>query len=88
MNPPFSESKLWVNKFMKHKNGIALLPFAKSAWLIEIWNDCEGVLPLPYNIRFSYEGKINGSIFLPVALFAYGKDNVKALNQLNKGRVR
>jgi len=88
MNPPFSESKLWVNKFMKHKNGIALLPFAKSAWLIEIWNDCEGVLPLPYNIRFSYEGKINGSIFLPVALFAYGKDNVQALNRLNKGRVR
>jgi hypothetical protein len=88
MNPPFSESKLWVHKFMAHRNGIALLPFAKSLWFNEIWNDAEAVLPLPYNIRFEYEGKVNGSIFLPVGLFAYGLVNVEALKRLNKGRVR
>jgi hypothetical protein len=86
MNPPFSESKLWVHKFMAHKNGIALLPFAKSAWMVEIWAHCDGVVPLPYNIRFDYEGKTNGSIFLPTALFAYGNDNIEAIKRI--GRVR
>ena len=86
MNPPFSESKFWVHKFMEHKNGVALLPFAKSQWLIEIWDDCDGVVPLPYNIRFLYEGKANGSIFLPVALFAYGQDNLEAIKRIGRTR--
>ena len=82
MNPPFSESKRWVHKFMEHRNGVALLPFAKSQWMTDIWNDAEAITVLPYNIRFSYEGKLNGSIFLPVGLFAYGQEHVKALDKI------
>ena len=88
LNPPFSETKLWVKKFIEHRNGIALLPLTKSKWLADIWNDCEGVLPLPDSIKFEYEGKTNKGIFPPVALFAYTQVNIEALKNLNIGRVR
>ena len=86
MNPPFSQSTVWVHKFMMHKNGIALLPIAKSRWFNEIWDDCDGVIPLTYKTKFTFEGSEKGSIFLPVALFGYGEENIQAMRKL--GRVR
>jgi len=88
MNPPFSGCKLWVEKFINHHNGIALLPLTKSKWFMDIWNAAQGISPLPDSIKFEYEGKTNKGIFPPVALFAFGEMNLKALNKINQGRVR
>jgi len=88
MNPPYSKATPWVKKFMAHKNGIALLPMAKSQWFNDIWNDCEGITVLPYKLIFEHADKLKGSIFLPAMLAAYGTANVKALNNSKISRVR
>ena len=87
LNPPFSESKIWVQKFINHRQGIALLPFAKSAWFTGLWNDVDAVMPLPYNTKFTFNGKTNGSIFFLTGLFAYGKGNVEAISKIGKVRL-
>jgi len=83
MNPPYSKATPWVNKFMEHQNGICLMPFAKSAWCNRLWNDCHGIVMLPWNFRFA-----QGSIFIETMLAAYGPHNVEALHRSNIGRVR
>jgi len=86
MNPPFSKPIDWVNKFMQHANGIALLPMSKSKWFDNIWADQNAMLILPQNLKFVDPKGGNGSIFMPSCLFAYGQHNVDALH--NIGRVR
>jgi hypothetical protein len=86
MNPPFSKPQPWVDKFIQHANGIALLPMSKSKWFDQIWSDQNAIVALPPNLKFVDPKGRNGSIFMPSILVAYGQTNIAALN--NIGRVR
>lgn len=44
MNPPYSKLTPWVDRFMAHGNGIALLPFSNSAWWRKLW--CDPSVPM------------------------------------------
>jgi hypothetical protein len=88
MNPPYSKATPWVQKFINHKNGIALLPMAKSQWFNDIWDYCEAMLVLPYKLIFEHPEHLKGSIFLPAMLAAYGETNIQALHNSKIGRVR
>ena len=81
MNPPFSKPQKWVQKFIDHGNGIALTPMAKSRWFNQLWEVAHGVIPLPSNMKF-----VQGGIFMPVMLSAFGDKCVDAI--ANIGRVR
>lgn len=81
MNPPYSQATPWVERFIQHGNGIALLPWAKSAWTITIWNKADAIA-LPQRI-FDFDG---GSISYMVMFAGFGDECVKALE--NIGRVR
>ena len=83
MNPPFSRPSPWVDKFMKHGNGIALVPFAKSKWCQTLFEKADAVLFLPANLKFD-----QGSIPMPVGLWAIGQQNVDALRDSGIGPVR
>jgi hypothetical protein len=79
MNPPYSETTNWVRKFIKHNNGIALVPFTKSKWFQELWDTDASVIPLPPNLKF-----INGldnkfQIQYQTALWALGDQAKEAL---------
>jgi hypothetical protein len=87
MNPPYSKVKPWVQKFLDHGNGIALLPYSKALWMIDVWNKADAICPV-YDIKFEQiEGKPQG-IFMPVALFAIGieADMILRKAQINKVR--
>jgi hypothetical protein len=87
MNPPYSHAKVWVEKFMEHGNGIALLPFSKAYWMVEIWNRSSGVCPV-YDIKFEQkEGKAKG-IFMPVALFSMGEKGLEVIQAAKINKVR
>ena len=88
MNPPYSKATPWVKRFINHKNGIALLPMAKSQWFNDIWDDCEAIVVLPCKLIFEHPEHLKGSIFLPAMLAAYGSNNLQALHNLKIGRVR
>jgi len=86
MNPPFSKPQPWVDKFMQHANGIALLPMSKSKWFDQIWADQNAIVALPQNLKYVDPKGSNGSISMPSILVAYGQTNIAALH--NIGRVR
>jgi len=81
MNPPYSKTSPWARKFMQHRNGICLVPFAKSAWANELWEDADAIVMMPSTMKFE-----QGSIFIQTMLAAYGYNNAQAL--ANIGRVR
>ncbi len=81
MNPPYSMPKLWVATFIKHGNGIALLPMARSAWFSDLWNTADGMACTPSRFEFT-----QGSIFMPAVLWAFGDWAVEAIARI--GHVR
>ena len=88
MNPPFSYPTPWVDKFIKHGNGVALIPFSRSRWFTDLWDKADAIMALPSNFKFvTPEGK-NANVFMPVALASMGQVATNALNKLNMNRVR
>ena len=83
MNPPFSKTTPWIDKFMQHRNGIALVPFARSAWANRLWNDADAIVMNPSTMKF-----VQGSIFIQTMLAAYGPLATQALHNANLGKVR
>ena len=85
MNPPFSQMSPWVDKFIEHGNGIALLPFAKSNWLDRLWASDAGFCLLREHNCFIKNGKPH-SIFMRVCLVAMGRASITAISRI--GPVR
>lgn len=81
MNPPFSEMTPWVQKFIKHGNGIALLPFAKSKWFHQLWSEQLPIVMLPSNTKFIKNDKPH-SIFVQTFLVAAGKTCEQAISKI------
>ncbi len=81
MNPPYGNASPWVRRFIEHAYGIALLPFARSAWANLLWDNAHGIVMMPSTMKFE-----QGSIFMQTMLVAYGESNVQAI--ANIGRVR
>ena len=88
MNPPYSNPTPWIDKFIAHGNGIALIQTSKSNAFIKMWNEMDAVMYLPRNIMFEHRDEGKKGIFMPVALFAMGQDNVDILKAAQINKVR
>ena len=86
MNPPYSKPTPWVDKFIEHGNGIALLPMSKSGWSKRIWDASDGICYIG-TMKFVQDNGSDSQIFMPVLVYAIGEHNVRALHHLD-GRVR
>lgn len=85
MNPPYSQVTPWVMKFIEHRNGVCLVPWAKSNWTIRLWAEADAVV-VPYTwFKFS-GGPSDGSISSAVLFAAFGEDCVEAIGRL--GTIR
>ena len=81
MNPPYSQPGLWVDRFIEHGNGIALVQVSKSKATNKMFNLVDGIhFPMPFKFANDH------AIYMPVIFVAMGDDNVEALRRL--GRVR
>ena len=87
MNPPYSEAKIWVDKFISHGHGIALLPFSKANWMVDLWTKSSGIC-LVNKIKFERPDSTENEIFMPVALFGMGELARKILLDSEINRVR
>ena len=88
MNPPFSKSTPWVEKFIAHNNGIALLVVSRSKWFRDLWEAADGIMPTPYNLKFERPDGKAKSIAFQTFLFALGEENVQGLRNLAAQRIR
>ena len=89
MNPPYSNPKPWVEKFLAHGNGMALVPTSTGAWMLTFWKSNAHWLMLP-PIKFVKSNLEAAKGFMPIRcwLVAIGLDNVEAMRQSNLGFVR
>lgn len=89
MNPPYSKPGEWVDKFLNHKYGIALLPITRGKWFERVWNETDKMVILPYNQKFERpDGLKSRPIMFRTALFAFGEENCKGLRNFSNYKVR
>lgn len=87
MNPPFSETRLWVERWLVHRRGIAIVPTSRARWFGELWNS-EAAICHPTSkpmFQFVHNGE-RRNIYMPVVVAAFGHAETAALPRL--GRVR
>lgn len=94
MNPPFSSQackKKWLDRFVSHRDGIALFPDRTSApWWQEFAPQMDSILFVAPKIKFERkDGSIGESPGTGTNLFAIGKKGQAALMRANYkiGRV-
>lgn len=88
MNPPFSKPSPWVEKFIEHGNGVALLVVSKSKWFRDIWEKADALVPTPYNLKFERPQEKAKNISFQTFLFAMGDQATKGLENVATARVR
>jgi hypothetical protein len=88
MNPPYSKPTPWVDKFIKHSNGIALVPVTRGMWFDRIWSAADAICLDIYNNKFVLPSGLTKAITFRTMFVAIGKDNAEALHRLKIGKVR
>ena len=87
-NPPYSKPKPWIDKWIEHGNGLMLVQFSRSKGFVRLWEESDGVIALPSNLKFVHISGDQRGIFMPVGLFAIGDVSYQALLRSNLGKVR
>lgn len=70
MNPPYSAPEPWVDRFIRHGNGVCLVPFSNGRWMHRLWNAADG-LALPADSALKFVG---GGIPIRTVLAAMGHE--------------
>lgn len=92
MNPPYSNPSPWVDRWLDHGNGVALLPMAKSRWFVNLWNAPKVSMVNVHDhnnvgLMFHRNGRLT-PIFMPVVALAIGEPAREALKNSGFGKVR
>lgn len=87
MNPPYSNSAPWVERFIQHANGIAIVQHCRSRWHTRLWATADGLAdpntatPNGSMFQFLKDGALV-HVYMPVVLAAYGDECVDAIARL------
>lgn len=86
MNPPYSKPSPWIDKWLEHGNGIALLPMAKSKWFNKVIESEAKFIVLPSTFKFESPENKALSLMMGSTLWALGESNIQAIAQISKLR--
>ena len=87
MNPPYSKPAPWVDRFIEHGHGIALLPdWSGSRWCLKIWNEADAVAKVPRIPHFTSDNGSTRAILQGLLLFAMGDDCTEAMGRISRVR--
>jgi hypothetical protein len=87
-NPPFSDPKPFIDKFVAHSNGVMLTQISRSKSFKLLWETSDAVIILPGSLKFYHATEGLKQIFMPCALFGYGKIASSAMINSKIGKVR
>jgi hypothetical protein len=90
MNPPYSGTGPWIDRFIAHGHGVCLVPHSRARWHSALWQSDAAIVDPnhpadPSMFKFVRNGR-EENIFMPVFLAAFGPECVEAIRRL--GRVR
>jgi hypothetical protein len=88
MNPPYSKPTPWVEKWLDHGNGVALVPTSKALWTQRLWQSSAKVALLEPNLKFERPDGTKKQIFMQCWLWAIGEESIDALHNGNFGKIR
>lgn len=89
MNPPYSKPTPWVVKWIKHNNGIGLVPMSKAAWFNVLWERPDvAFISLINTLKFMTPNGEAKGIFMPTVLIGIGEENIEAMETSGLGKVR
>ena len=94
MNPPFSNTAQWVDRFIAHGHGVALVQVSKSAYTNDLWRSADAIGMTPGKIAFVVSHDLtNGDnryrqIYMPCWLAAYGAECVEAISRVGMVRTK
>ena len=88
MNPPYSKPQPWIDRFIQHENGIALLPTSTGKWMIELWQEPKTKWTMLHKFRFVKPSGERYETCMPtrVWLVAIGQENVEAIANIGQTR--
>jgi hypothetical protein len=86
MNPPYSKTTPWVDKFMAHGNGIALMPISASNWCKDTLQTIPALCVANQRIYFEHPVKKKKCIMWQTGFYALG-EGVEILEKAKIGRV-
>ena len=87
LNPPYSKPTPWVDRFIDHGHGIALLPVsANAAWMFRLWATADGMAMPSYLLRFNRADGTTYGVPFAVVLWALGEDCVEAIGRVSRVR--
>lgn len=84
MNPPFSLPRPWIERFLEHRDGVAVFIISIGRWLHPVWEQADGFHIFRPPVRF-VRG-VGTEIHYPMAAAAFGDECVDAIGRL--GAVR
>ncbi len=87
MNPPYSKPSVWVDKFLEHSNGVALLPITRGKWWDKVWNSDGAIIPCPYNFKFVRPDGVTRDITFRTMFWGLG-EGADVLRKSSLGKVR
>lgn len=87
MNPPFSKPLPWVQRFIEHGDGIALVPTSNGKWMDLLWNS-DASWSLVHKPRFIRPDGTQHERPLPtrIWLVAFGDRHVEAIGRVSRCR--
>jgi hypothetical protein len=88
MNPPYSAPKLFVEKWLDHGNGFALVPQSKSQWGLDLWQSEAKVVMMKPNLKFDRPNEKSAQIFMAINLWAIGEFAISVLEKSGLGKIR
>ncbi len=83
VNPPFSELRKWVNRFVLHKNGVLLTPArVEVGWFWDLWKYCDAIFLTRGPVKYLCPEDKSPPRFFGGAFCAIGKENVTQLSNI------
>lgn len=87
MNPPFSGTGPWVDKFIVHGHGVCLVPHSRARWHARLWASSAVLVDVNAqgDSMFKFYKALTGeyaNIYMPVFMAGFGDECVEAIGRL------
>lgn len=81
LNPPFSESTRWADRFRRHGSGVFLGPVANARWWIDLIRRADLIWHCR-DLAFTHPSHAGKRSSMPLAMVAYGSDAAAGVERL------